>query len=444
MTMDATTLFARLALRPDASERDVRRAYAVELKKIDQELQPAAFQQLRETYDALLGWLQRQKMAQQAQELRQHDEAQASAPVVAEPDVTPRTHATSQVQTPSKTAQTAPPQECPVSHEALAREMLQMLVRRFETRPFTDHHACAAFLAQSLDDPRLAQVDARQYFEWGIASILASGWRSGHELLFAPAMECFGWRQDRTRLLWLGRPGQVLDAAIAELTVFDGQPGADRHVQRDVIRALRGAVRRSSSELVKELPIAEFLVANFPNWLHVISQPQTLLAWRASHAKVPGWRRKLVLPVKAASIKPNREPANGAFGMIFLVLLAVGALSKLTVGQPPMATDAYRDANATAFVNQVLAPSPSYGARVTARIKPNITYSQLLPGNPVAEIEVRSAPDGTIVSRRLVKSSGVQSWDAATLNAVDKTRELPQDVNGQVPPVLVISFRPKD
>ncbi len=89
-------------------------------------------------------------------------------------------------------------------------------------------------------------------------------------------------------------------------------------------------------------------------------------------------------------------------------------------------------------------PSSSYGGRISARIKPNIVFIDDIAGNPTAEIEVRTAPDGTILSRKLLKSSGVKSWDDAVLKAIDKTEKLPLDVDGRVPSPLTIGFRPKD
>lgn len=93
---------------------------------------------------------------------------------------------------------------------------------------------------------------------------------------------------------------------------------------------------------------------------------------------------------------------------------------------------------------QSAGPSAAYAGRIKARIKPNITLTDSLTGNPLAEVEVRTAPDGLIMSRKLVKSSGTPAWDEAVLRAIDKTERLPRDVDGRVPPLLVISFRPND
>jgi colicin import membrane protein len=99
---------------------------------------------------------------------------------------------------------------------------------------------------------------------------------------------------------------------------------------------------------------------------------------------------------------------------------------------------------ATGTAQQSAGPSPSYGGRIRGKIRPNIVFTEDISGNPSAEVEVRCSPDGTILSRKLVKSSGVRAWDDAVLKAIDKTETLPRDVDGRVPSPLVIRFRPKD
>lgn len=101
-------------------------------------------------------------------------------------------------------------------------------------------------------------------------------------------------------------------------------------------------------------------------------------------------------------------------------------------------------ADARGTAKQSSGPSASYAGRIKARVKPNITYTDTPVGNPTAEVEVRTSPDGTIISRKLVKSSGVKSWDDAVLNAIDKTEVLPRDVDGRVPPALLLVFSPRD
>ncbi|MBC5768232.1 cell envelope integrity protein TolA [Ramlibacter sp. GTP1] len=89
-------------------------------------------------------------------------------------------------------------------------------------------------------------------------------------------------------------------------------------------------------------------------------------------------------------------------------------------------------------------PSANWGARVNARVKPNIAFRDEVAGNPETVVAVRLAPDGTIVSRRIVKPSGHPAWDDAVLRALDKTEVLPRDIDGRVPPGGDLVFRPKD
>jgi len=92
---------------------------------------------------------------------------------------------------------------------------------------------------------------------------------------------------------------------------------------------------------------------------------------------------------------------------------------------------------------QTSAPSAAYAGRVVARIRPNIIFTDQLPGNPRAEVQIRLAADGTILSKQLVKSSGVPEWDQAVLRAIERTEVLPRDVNG-VPPVMLIGLSYQD
>jgi colicin import membrane protein len=101
--------------------------------------------------------------------------------------------------------------------------------------------------------------------------------------------------------------------------------------------------------------------------------------------------------------------------------------------------------NATGTAMKASGPSDSYGGRIRARVKPNITFDpSSVAGNPAAEVEVRCAPDGTIVSRKLVKSSGNTAWDNAVLKAIDKTEILPRDTDGRVHSPLLLVFKPND
>ncbi|MFT7402613.1 MAG: colicin import membrane protein [Hydrogenophaga sp.] len=99
---------------------------------------------------------------------------------------------------------------------------------------------------------------------------------------------------------------------------------------------------------------------------------------------------------------------------------------------------------ATGSAQKASGPSPGYGSRVAARIKPNVVFTGAVSSNTPAEIEVRTQPDGTITSRRLVKSSGNPAWDDAVLRAIDRTGSLPLDTDGKVPSPMIVVLRPQD
>ena len=101
-------------------------------------------------------------------------------------------------------------------------------------------------------------------------------------------------------------------------------------------------------------------------------------------------------------------------------------------------------ANATGSAQKSSGPSATYAGRVSASVKPNIVFTDDPADNPTALVEVRAAPDGTIVARKLIKTSGNKAWDEAVLRAIDKTMRLPRDVDGSVPPLLEINFRRRD
>ena len=89
-------------------------------------------------------------------------------------------------------------------------------------------------------------------------------------------------------------------------------------------------------------------------------------------------------------------------------------------------------------------PSASYAGKVRAKVKPNVIFTADIAGNPSADVEVRTTPDGTIVSHRLIKSSGNKAWDDAVMKAIVRTETMPRDVDGRVPTPMILSFRPEE
>lgn len=101
-------------------------------------------------------------------------------------------------------------------------------------------------------------------------------------------------------------------------------------------------------------------------------------------------------------------------------------------------------ADAKGTAQKASGPSASYGGKVRAKVKPNIVFTEDIAGNPTAEVEVRTTLDGTIISQRLIKSSGNKAWDDAVIKAIIRTETMPKDVDGRIPTPMILEFRPKD
>jgi len=88
--------------------------------------------------------------------------------------------------------------------------------------------------------------------------------------------------------------------------------------------------------------------------------------------------------------------------------------------------------------------SSGYPDRLRARVKPNIVFYEDVAGNPAAVVLVQLAPDGSLLSAKLIKSSGNPDWDSAVLRALERSNPLPRDENGIAPARVTITFKPKD
>jgi colicin import membrane protein len=101
-------------------------------------------------------------------------------------------------------------------------------------------------------------------------------------------------------------------------------------------------------------------------------------------------------------------------------------------------------ADATGSAQRSSGPSSSYNGKVAAKVRPNVIFTDDIAGNPKAEVEVATTSDGTIISQRLVKSSGNKAWDDAVIKAIIRTGSMPKDVDGRVPTPMILEFRPKE
>lgn len=212
----------RLNLDVSADARAIRRAYARELKLIDQETEPAAFQVLREAYEQALRWVADGEQPPSEQS----------------PDDLPYQNALAQLQDLKSFAQ--------------AQQFLQ------ELRPEN--------LAES------------EEFEAAVAGMLEQGWRPGHEYLFPAACDIFYWngRQLPSYLEEL----DALVGAIGDLKFLHMQPEEVRFNHQRVIDSLCSVDMPNLADLARDILLAEFVSTKYPDLMHLTCAPRKTAAWR--------------------------------------------------------------------------------------------------------------------------------------------------------------------
>ena len=89
---------------------------------------------------------------------------------------------------------------------------------------------------------------------------------------------------------------------------------------------------------------------------------------------------------------------------------------------------------------------PAYADKVRRKIKPLIVFNpESITGNPAVIVLVDLAPDGAILKRSVLKSSGIEGRDQAVLQALDRAETFPKDDNGVIPMrQMKLTFKPKD
>ena len=159
-------------------------------------------------------------------------------------------------------------------------------------------------LQRAMDDPRLVDLEAREFFEGRVARELADGWQSGHHLLWDAATSRFSWNTDPARLRCFGHAGHVLDAALVEQAQFERQPEDHQRAQRELIRRLRTNSQPQELDLVQNQRMLEWLLLAFPNWLAVMTDAREVTHWRQAHAALPVAYQSL-LPAHPLPLDPQ-------------------------------------------------------------------------------------------------------------------------------------------
>lgn len=272
-----------LGLDQGAQERDIRRAYARKLKQIDQETDPDAFQALRAAYEVALDWA-RWKLAQVG------DEASPGTPTKDAPPGPAAANAPAPAEAaPAAALDAAPQQATPAQLGAQVYHRFLADAAELVTLPkHGEPAAWRAAIEARFQDEEMVNIDARIYFEAYIASLLASGWRPGHEVLFVAAQQAFAWTDDRRGLRQLGPAGRMLDQAIEERRLFEAQETTERARMRDLVKMLRQEELPATRRIRAAMPDVERMLGRFSAFMEVVASMENVERWRTIYRESGG------------------------------------------------------------------------------------------------------------------------------------------------------------
>ncbi len=359
-----------LELDEGALERDIRRAYARKLKRIDQEADPDGFQALRTAYEVALDWA-RWKLAQEPQEPPPEEPPAPAAPAAAQ----------AALQDEAPVQEEEPPEAVRLGGEVFGR--LGESAKALEAAgKLGDVDAWRAAIEARFADEELVNIDARIYFEAYVASMLANGWRPGHEALFVAAKDAFAWDGDRRRLWQLGQAGRMLDQAIEERHVFDALPAEEQVRMRELARMLRQPDLPATRRLQAAMPDTERMLARFPTLMAVVTDMENVERWRSAYWASGGAPIAFdVQDTVPAPAEPKRSFSNWQGILIFLVLSAVlRALFNYAGGEG-------QDVGGPLPPNLQQAPQQAVPQDVLDQVVPPIRYTPA-PGSKTGELEV--------------------------------------------------------
>lgn len=86
----------------------------------------------------------------------------------------------------------------------------------------------------------------------------------------------------------------------------------------------------------------------------------------------------------------------------------------------------------------------SYKEKINRAVSRNFFLDKnSVVGNPKTVVQVQLAPDGRVLNKYIITSSGNKAWDDEALRAIERSSPLPKDVDGKARPSFTITFDPK-
>lgn len=393
-----------LELDTTADERAIRRAYAQKLKKIDQETDPAAFQALRSLYDAALNWAQQRNTSSPAPRFQADDEGYDAssppepAPAYALDDVAV---STLQVETPAAVPPTPGEDAMERATTAFANFMEEFAAFAAEQNNKPNAEVLQTSLERVMADDAFISMAARDIFEHKLASLLAQGWKPGHEALFVAATKVFRWEEERRHLQGFGHVGFILERALQEQALYLRQQPRDRGIQRTLIIRLRNPAEPSRQELIASFALLENLLRYFPTWMSIITDVSKQRRWRELHAALPPTKPVKPVTKKRVPAASTNTGSSGSRWTLVLVLIMFTSVARFLNSEPAPPPSALPDMSAIS--SRYLAahiPPPEQPASILSEAKPVEPSSVRSAPQPLSKhavaVLVRKAPSADV------------------------------------------------
>ncbi|WP_167094349.1 TonB C-terminal domain-containing protein [Massilia frigida] len=477
---------ARLGLDRSADERAIRRAYARQLKQINQETESDRFQILRSDYESALAWL-----AWGGDDDDDDDDdgsgmddalvhTSASADVMhadggghpaPQPSYAPSQAPVSvNIATQRDDAGVAPPARnagLETDPGQLADDVFQQFLGALTSlrlgRMLYDDALWADELQRCLNDDRLLNIAARMGFEARVAYFLAGARQLGHETLFFAAISVFGWMSDRHRLEKFGHPGAIVNRAIDERNMFHAQEEVDRAGQQEALAGLRKPALPRLGELRRLMPHLQTMLARFPGLMRLIADEEAIGRWHEAYAALTAERgAPLIVRESESAVAGEPEKSSSGFGWIVGVIILISVLfnsmksippalplatpptlesvnqapwkpAALTPGQEPDYAPLLTEMNKN--TRSALPPAPPQGERLTPaqldEIGSRIDYrvdNDAAPGLRSADFDVVLDAAGKVKSLKQLDGSGDKRYAHAVGKAIRESQPFPATV----------------
>lgn len=463
---DTFPFLVRLGLDTEAGAKDIRRAYARELKKIDQESDPEAFQELRQAYDVALQWHAHQEFARQeavldsvmaAAEPEPAPALAAAAPEPAsesgtEPAPSLSTAAPEPVSEPASLLAPAAPETAPDDPYHLAdvaftqfQTSAESLVLKNESR---HQSRWREILQASLEHETLLNLTARTIFEARIVHLLAAGWKPGHETLFVVASEVLDWARDSRRIQQFGEAGAMVDRAIDQWKLYESMPAHAMDIVRQLIHAVRNTPDPERGASRNDLVLFHQLTERFYHWFSIIIDREILQKWhQAAQTEIERNGAGSPVPLAEAPVQSSRKQGWTWSGwqitfMIFLLVKGCAALISSNSPTYPMAPSqapqsAYHTAVNQAIRDEIKAAeekglltqkeTPPTDAQLEA-VQKQIFYIPepgKVSGVLKASFDVELDETGKVINVKQISASRDQAYDDAVARTLKHTNVFP-------------------